>query len=185
MRKTKWNFIIVASVLALTILGARATAAPGAAKPEQSEQAAKKETSQDSNIYRVSYRVDELENGKTINSRSYTLMAQAGNRAMARIGSKVPYSVGGDHFQWQDVYMRIDSTVKEQEGRLQVQTGLDMSLIAGKETIPSGESRPVFGQVTLQDVTSATLGRPAFVGSVEDVASNRHYEIHVTVTRAD
>lgn len=182
MRKTKWNVLILTSALALAFVGARAAAAPQPARQEQSETSAKKDAPPDFNVYRVSYRVNEVEDGKTINSRSYTLMTQIGNRAGTRIGSQVPYSTGKD-IQYQDVGMNIDCNLSKQGGNLLVQTWLNMNTVAGKEMLPSG-NQPVFGKFQIQDITSATIGKPAFVGSIDDVASNRHYLIEVTVTKA-
>jgi hypothetical protein len=182
MRKTKWNALILAPALALTFLGARSNASPRPEKQEQSEHAAKKEVVPDSSIYRVHYKMNELESGKTVNSRSYTLMAQPDITASVRIGSKVPYSSGKD-IQYQDVGMNIDCTINQQANALLVHTTLSMSTVAGKETMLSGGSNPVFGQVRIQDATSATIGKPAFVGSIDDVVSNRRYVIEVTVTK--
>jgi hypothetical protein len=183
MRKTRTNVFILTSALALTFLGARALAAPQPGGQEQSTPAARKEAPPDISIYRVHYKMDEIENAKTINSRSYTLMAQPGKNASVRIGSRVPYSTGKD-IQYQDVGMSIDCTIHQQASNLIVETTLIMNTVAGKETMPSGASNPVFGRVTLLDNTSATLGKPTFVGSIDDVASSRHYVVEVTVTEA-
>jgi hypothetical protein len=184
MRKTEWNILLLTSALALAFVGARAAAAsPQPGGQEQSDTSAKKEARQDFNIYRVSYKVNEVENGKTINSRSYTMTANMDSLAEARIGSRVPYSTGRD-IQYQDVGMKIDCTLREREGKLQVHTSLDMTTVASKEATPSLPGQPVFGNMVLMDVTPATIGKPAFVGSIDDVASNRHYLIEVTVTEA-
>ena len=184
MRKAKWNILVLTSALALTLLGAQAAASPQPVGQEQSEMSAKKEAPADFHIYRVSYKVNEVENGKTINSRSYTMTANMDSLAEARIGSRVPYSTGKD-IQYQDVGMNIDCTLREQEGKLQVHTVLDMTTVASKESNPSLPGQPVFGHMRLMDVTPATIGKPAFVGAIDDVASNRHYVIEVTITSAE
>jgi opacity protein-like surface antigen len=185
MRKTKWNVFILTSALALTFLAAQAAAAPQPGQQSQDEQAAKKETAPDSTIYRVSYKVNEVENGKTNNSRSYTLMAQTDKRASTRIGSQVPYSTGNGIQYW-SVGMNIDCTLNKREGGLLVDTRLHMSTVASKENIPPAGSVPVpvFGDFSLEDITAAVEGKPAFVGSIDDVNSNRQYVIEVTVTEA-
>jgi hypothetical protein len=181
MRKTQWNILVLTSMLTFTFIGSQAAAAPQPVGQQQSENSAKNEAPTDFNIYRVSYRVNQVEDAKTINSRSYTLMTQIGSRASTRIGSQVPYSTGKD-IQYQDVGMNIDCNLIKQGGNLLVQTWLNMNTVAGKETMPSGAQNPVFGRFQIQDVTSATIGKPAFVGSIDDVASNRHYLIEVTVS---
>lgn len=188
VRRTMWNTLVLTAALALTFVGARATAAPQPGIQGQSEQASPKEASQSVSIYKVSYKVNEVENGKTTNSRSYVLMARPGKTMRLRIGSKVPYSTGGKEIgsiQYTDVGMNIDCTLDEQEPTLLVATALSLNTVTGSRPISSDLSNPVFGQVSLQDTTQATLGKPAFVGSIDDVSSNRRYVIEVTVTKAD
>jgi hypothetical protein len=180
MRRTKWEVLILTSALALTFLGVRAAAAPQLGKQES-----QKETKQSITIYHVSYKVSEVENGKTINSRSYALMAQPGKTALIRVGNRVPYSIGNNsQYQFQDVSMNIDCTVNRQEGGMIVDTRLRMATLSGKKKISADASVPVLGTLSLTDSTTATLGKPALVGSIDDVASNRHYVIEVTVTEA-
>ena len=183
MRRTKWNIMILVSALALIFVGAQASAVPQPGQQSQNAPAEKKGAALDATIYRVSYRVNELENGKTINSRSYTMTSSLNSIAQTRIGSRVPYSTGKD-IQYQDVGMSIDCTLREKDGKLQVHSVLDMTTLSSKEATPSLPGQPVFGHMRMMDVTPATIGKPAFVGSVDDVASNRYYEIHVTVTEA-
>ena len=185
MQRTKRSVLILISALALAFVGRQAAAASQPGGQEKSAPTTKKEAATDSNVYRVSYKVNELENGKTINSRSYTLMARTDKRASTRIGSQVPYS-NGQSIQYQNVGMNIDCTINERGGDLLVDTLLHMSTVASKENIPEAGSFPVpvFGNFSLEDITVALEGKPAFVGSIDDVNSNRHYEIVVTVTEA-
>ena len=182
MRKTKWNILLVAPALVLTFFCVQGSSAPRPLNPEQSGPAAKKEVSSESENYRVKYKVDEVENGKTINSRSYTMILKTDSTGTVRIGSRVPYS-SGPTIHYQDVGMNIDCNIRKVEGTLVVHTKLDMSSVAGKGAGATTETNPVFGQFRLENFNVATVGKPAFVGSADDVASNRRYEIEVTVTR--
>jgi hypothetical protein len=190
MRKTKSHTLILFSALTFTFFCAQANAALQPNQQAQGEHTIKKEKSPDFDNYKVSYKVDEVENGKTINSRMYTLMAKIGSTATVRIGSRVPYSTGGKEMgsiQYQDVGMNIDCMLDSfgEEGRLIVHTKVSMMSLQGKRTEPSSESNPVFGQFQVENFTIAALGKPIFVGSADDVASNRRYVIEVTVTKAD
>lgn len=182
MKKTKWNVLILS--LALTLLGVHASAAPQPGEQSQNEQTAKKEAAADEGVYRVIYKVSEMENGKTVNSRSYTIMASAGAFSSMRIGSRIPYSSGKD-LQYQDVGMDIDCKISKLEVGIVIRTNLDMTTIASKEATPaSAGGLPVLRHLRLTDDTFALLTKPALVGSIEDIASDRHYEIEVTVTEA-
>ena len=59
-----------------------------------------------------------------------------------------------------------------------------MTTLAGKEAAASPVSNPVFGDFRLENSTVVTLGKPALVGSADDMASNRQYVVRVTVTKA-
>lgn len=132
-----------------------------------------------------------MENGKTINSRSYTLMAQPGKTMSLRIGNRVPYTSSNNtgkgfsvSLQYSSVGMNIDSTIDDRDGRLLIHTNLEMNTLASKVPQSALEHPPIFNDLRLVDTTSATIGKPAFVGSLDDVASNRRYVIEVTVTKA-
>ena len=182
MLKTKRNILLLTCVLALPFLCAQAIATPHSHDRAQSEQAPNKDKTDNANVYRVTYKVSELQNGKTINSRSYTLMAKTGSKSMSRVGSRIPIKIG-PQYQFQSVGMKIDCTVTEHEGNLLVQTDIDTTSVADNE--PSTPTQfPVVRDLILRDVTSATIGKPALVGSIDDVYSNRHYLIEVTVTKA-
>jgi len=185
MRKTKSNILILLSAATLTFFCAQAKAAPQPGRPEPGQSASTKDPAQDFNNYRVSYKVNELENGKTVNSRAYTLMAKIGPMATVRIGSQVPYPAGND-IHYRDVGMNIDCRLDSsgQEGKLIVHTKVSMMSLQGKGT-GSLTDNPVFGNFQVESFTVATLGKPAFVGSADDMATNRRFVIEVTVTKAE
>jgi hypothetical protein len=186
MRRTKRNALILTTALALTFLGAQASAAPQPGKQPLNEQTEMNEAAPASSMYRVKYTVNEAENGKTVNSRSYTLVVNTNSTATVRIGSRVPYGVATNAIQYQDVGMNIECTIKRQEGNLLLHSKVEMMSLAGKGTEKSFQSipNPVFGQFELENDTVATLGKTALVGSADDIATNRHYVVEVTVTKA-
>lgn len=186
MRKSKCNVLILSAALTLTSLGAYAAAAPQPVEQPQNEQTANKENAPDSSMYRLKYTVNEVEGGKTVNSRSYTLVVKIHTTATLRIGSRVPYGVAKDSIQYQDVGMNIDCTIDRQEGHLALHTKVEMLSVSGKGTEKSFQStpNPIFGQFSLENDTVATLGETALVGSADDVNSNRRFVIEVTVTKA-
>ena len=184
MRKAKLSFIVLISAFVLTFLGALANAAPRSGKQEHGVQAAKKEAAQDSSVYRVSYKVNELENGKIINSRSYTVMAKAGNRVSADVGSRIPVAFQGK-LDYQNVGMAFSCTIYPQEENLTVHSEFNMNTLAGKASTSPLLPPPVIRRLYLWDDAVATIGKPAFVGSIDDVVSNRRFVIEVTVTKAE
>jgi chorismate synthase len=191
MQKAKWNVFIL--TLALGFSGAQAAAAPRPAGQNPQEKIFKKAEPQSANVYRVKYTVSEVENGKTINARSYVMMVKPGTMARTTITSRVPYLIEANKqrgelaspsYQFQDVGTTIFCQVTEQEDRLLVRTRLNMSSVSGEKALPPGGSPPVFGELSLEDDTLAEVGKTAFVGSVDETTSNRRYVVEVTVTKA-
>lgn len=180
MRKTKWKILILTSALALAFLRVQAAIAAGPAKQDQPHQAASNEKPQKVEVYRAHYKVDEVENGKTINSRSYTMTVNTGSSATIRIGSRVPYNTGKSIY-YQDIGMDINCYISNREGRIIVHTKISLMSLAEKQ---AGLSTPVFRQFQFENSAVAILEKPLFVGSADDVASNRRYVIEVTVTKA-
>ena len=183
MYKAKWNVLMLSPVLALTFLCAQVVAAPRPGGQAQSEQATKKEEAQNVNVFRVTYKISELENGKTINSRSYTLMAKTGRRATSHVGSRIPIDAGGKSSQYYDLGVDISCIVTSHESHLLVETDAGMVTLGSKEPPPSSLSPPVTRNLRLLDVTSVLIGKPTLVGSIDDVASNYRYVVEVTVTK--
>ncbi len=136
-------------------------------------------------IYRVDYAVHELEDGRRTNTRNYTLMVEADNKARLRVGTDIPLGLGekGLQLQYRHVGLNIDCGLRERDGYLVVRTTLNTSSVAMAETKGSSSS-PVIRDLGLEDDTKAVLGKPALVGAIDDVTANRRYELEVTVTKA-
>src|SRR5215472_1915490 len=185
MRKTNWNVFILVSTLAFASASAQASLPQPPGMQSENHQEARNDSAPDSSVYRVSYKVNEVENGKTINSRSYTLMAKTRERASSRVGSRIPIASGpgpGAQYQYQDVGMNVDCIVTKHAGNLLVRTDIGLSTLQDSERSSTSMSPPVLRHFTLGDETVVTEGKPAFVGSIDDVASNQRYVIEVIVT---
>jgi hypothetical protein len=151
-----------------------------------------------STIYRVEYVVREIEKGKAVNSRSYVLMARTGrggalalpgDRAAFRVGSRVPIVMASSpkpgesaQVQYEDVGMDIDCWLREGDHGLSVRTNLEMRSIANPE-MSSTPSTPVIRRFHLEDETLVVPGKPSLVGSIDDVTTDRRYEVEVTASK--
>lgn len=145
-----------------------------------------------STIYRVEYVVREIEKGKSVNTRSYVLMARSdlkgkAERAGFRVGSRVPIptNAGGQpatQFQYHDVGMSIDCRLWDTDKGLIVDTNLEMNSLASSE-MSSMPSTPVIRRLHLEDDTLVVPGKPGLVGSIDDVTADRRYEVEVTANK--
>jgi hypothetical protein len=139
------------------------------------------------NWYKVEITLNEFENGKKTNTRSYTLEAEAnGPRSEMKLGDRVPVSTGsGGQFQYMDMGLNISSFVTERYERI----GLFVSVEQSNFTFPGqGEHSvpniPVIRQLRMENRTYVTLGKPTLIASVDDPERTNHkYTVEATVTK--
>jgi len=132
--------------------------------------------------YRLEFNVRELDNGKRVNSRNYMIMAAEGDYARMRVGNRVPYQTAEKQYQYSNVGMNIDCRPHGQEEGVALDITVDFSSVAPpSETAPS--YNPVFRSNSSTVQTVLALGKPTLVTSLDDVDSNRRYEIEVTATK--
>ena len=132
--------------------------------------------------YRLEFNVREVENGKRLNSRNYMIMAEEGAYARMRVGSRVPYQTADKQYQYSNVGMNIDCRPHEHEDGVALDLTVEFSSMAPpSETTPS--YNPVFRSNRSEVQTVVALGKPTLVTSLDDVESNRRYEIEVTAAK--
>lgn len=132
--------------------------------------------------YRLDFSVNELEDGKKINSRQYSLNLNADDANEIKIGTRVPVESGHEQFQYLDVGTSIWCRIGERAEGIPLTVRADISNFA----IPdqgTHESRPVVRQFKINASTLALPGKPMVVGSVDDPNSKRQFQLEVTVTK--
>lgn len=132
--------------------------------------------------YRFEYVVRELEDGKQINSRRYMLSGKSREWARLRVGNRLPIMSGQSLSSYHDVGIKFDCRIDEGEDGILLYTGFDST---GVVLGASGGSAaaPVLRQVSTQGDSLVTIGKPTVIAVLDDVTTNRRYEIEVTVTK--
>jgi len=141
--------------------------------------------------YKVEFAVNEIENGKKINSRSYMMLLRAErpeplpkwtDRQHLRVGSRVPYATAGDSFQYQDVGMNIDCRLMPfGNGNVAIDANLEYSSLQGGPG--SNPQHPVFRQVRSGGETLVAPDKPTVIAEMDDVASTHRYVFEAKVTK--
>ena len=144
--------------------------------------------------YQLEFKLNEIEDGKRVNSRSYSMLAQGGGVLnKLRIGARVPVPVGGFHtgdanalvntqYQYMDAGMNIDCRLWEQEGSLAMSVAVDSSTF----THPAADNpikQPVVNQLRFDLSTVINLGKPTTITTVDDLGSKRQFQLEVTASR--
>jgi hypothetical protein len=141
--------------------------------------------------YKVAMSIYELQDGKRINQRDYSLLVVAddhsGNRL--KIGTKTPLSVDSDKITYADVGFEMEcSLVEASNNRVVLRFDLNISSFAIPEqnTDPrTAGLRPVLRGVTQRFRAALTPGKPQIVTSVDDVNSNKRMQVEVTATKVE
>lgn len=183
MQRIKIYAVLLGTILGLVGLIPRVTAQEDKARPEEST--SKTAASRSSSAYRLEFALSELEDGKKINTRSYSMLAQAGGvLSKLRIGLRVPVAMANTQFQYMDVGMNIDCRVQEQEGSLVLSTTIESSnLTPDPAQNVSSPDKPVIRQVRADLSTVVNLGKPTLITSMDDPISRRQFQIQVTATK--
>jgi len=133
--------------------------------------------------YRLDFSVNELEEGKKINTRQYSLNLNADDANEIKIGTRVPVEAGHEQFQYMDVGTSIWCRIGERPDGIAMSVRADISNFAIPDQGTGHESRPVVRQFKINASTLALPGKPMVVGSVDDPNSKRQFQLEVTVSK--
>jgi type II secretory pathway component GspD/PulD (secretin) len=139
--------------------------------------------------FRLTYTVAVVEDGKTIGTQHFSLVAADGQRTTLKEGDKVPVATGSfstdnaasqTQFTYLDVGMNFDATVTSLASGLSLKTKVEQSSIGPTNTI-AGVAEPVVRQSVLETVTLAPLGKPLMLGSIDIPNSTRRLDVDVLI----
>jgi 3D (Asp-Asp-Asp) domain-containing protein len=149
---------------------------------QDAETAKVSQTKKPTVAYRLDFSVNELEDGKRINTRQYSMYLNADDANEIKIGTRVPVEGKEGEFQYLDVGTSIWCRIEERDSSLPLSVRAEISNFAMPEQ-QAQQVRPVLRQLSIKASTVAQLGKPMVVGSVDDPNSKRQFQLEVTVTK--
>ncbi len=179
------SLMIAAFASARTACAQEESKEPGASKPVKVEDLL--------DAYRLDVSFNELEDGKKLNTRHYSIDLTGGRPEDIKIGTRVPVVTAncnsssassqsaGDQYQYLDLGTHLMAQLIN-HGDLHVSgdvSSLDTS--TGSET--STRLGPVIRQIRIEGSTALVLGKPILIGSADDPNSKRQFQLEVTVTK--
>jgi hypothetical protein len=177
---TMFKKTVVAAALFFTLLlGGEIR---GASAQESSTPKATPDSEKVVNAYRLDFTVNEIEDGKKINARQYSMNLNAEDANEIKIGTRVPVEAKQGQFEYLDVGTSIWCRVGERANGLPISVRAEISNFAMPEQ-QGQQTRPVLRQLSIKASTVAQLGKPMVVGSVDDPNSKRQFQLEVTVTK--
>ena len=130
------------------------------------------------------FSMSELENGKKINSRHYSMNLTAGSANEVKIGTRVPVATGGSGWQYMDVGTNIWANLREGAEDLQLDVRSDVSnLDMDSAHDHNVVSAPIVRQIKINGSTLLITGKPIIIGTMDDPNSNREFQLEVIATK--
>lgn len=176
--------------LAAVALTAALMVAAGGGHLKAQESAAKPapDASEPGHAYKLDFSVNEIDDGKKVNSRQYSMNLSAGDANEVKIGTRVPIESKQGEFQYIDVGTSIWCRLRDRKDVAWL--GNDVLLNLRTEisnfALPEQQGqqvRPVLRQLNINASTQAPMGKPLVVGSVDDPNSKKQFQLEVTVTK--
>jgi 3D (Asp-Asp-Asp) domain-containing protein len=173
-----FNKMVLAAAVIFTLI------AVGVTKVQAQESGASTalERTEALNAYRLDFSVNEIEDGKKINTRQYSMNLNAADANEIKIGTRVPVEAKQGEFQYLDVGTNIWCRIGERANGLALSVRAEISNFAMPDQ-QTQMARPVLRQLSIKASTMAQLGKPMIVGSVDDPNSKRQFQLEVTVTK--
>jgi len=168
--------VVTVAVLLIFIAGQATTKAPA-----QDSNSSKAPSEPTFSAYHLEFSMNEIEDGKKINTRQYSMNLKADDAEELKIGTRVPVEVKQGEFQYLDVGTNIWARVNEGTNGVLITVHAENSSFA----VPEQENqtgRPV-RQLQIRSSSVVQLGKPQVVGSVDDPNSKRQFQLEVSVTK--
>ena len=138
--------------------------------------------------YKLDYVFSELQDNKRVNTRSYTVLVRVTNKAVLKLGTRVPIAVGSkedtNQIQYLDIGQSIDSRVKQElDSAIDLETTADTSSVVTEPQPSNRTGDPVIRQVRYDMENVVPLGRLTLLGSADEIDGTRRLQIEVTATK--
>lgn len=140
------------------------------------------ELDQPKKIYRVTYTIADLDNGKRVASHDVSLVVAAGSKGVLKQGRRVPIVTGstgtGSDVTTQVQYIDLGINVEATAFGPQLRTKIEQSNLIEDKSSGSVQD-PVIGQTVLEGTSPLETGKPVVLGTIDDANSTRQMQISV------
>lgn len=197
MCKWKPYALLIRVILCLGILAPNLVAQGGTDQEQEVKKAderkdLQKQPDEDSlskpmELYRMEFTITELVDKKKINTRTYSLVAQQGMLNKLRIGGRMPIAITGgspnlpSQYQYFNVGVNIDCTVREREGLVLLSSVIDVSSVSPERDEQTHQ--PVERQVRSEVRTVLSPGKSTVISGMDDPTTRARFEFEVVATK--
>ena len=141
--------------------------------------------------YRLTYTIKEIDGGKEIGTRHYSVIVTSGAKSELKQGNRVPVSTGNhdkesagtsSEVQYVDLGLSIEATLDKYSDGVRVRSKIGQSAVA-EERSGFGVQDPIIRQTALDTTSTIEPGKPLVLGSL-DVPGSTHSEEIAVVAEA-
>lgn len=176
------NRSIVVNLAKLLVISMCWSVPVSRAQDQTSSKPATEAVTKAASAYRLDFSVNEMDEGKKVNTRQYSLNLNADDANEIKIGTRVPVEAKQGEFQYIDVGTRIWSRVKERDNGLLLEVRSEISNFAVPDQ-PEKNRMPLLRQLAINASTVVVPGKPMVVGSVDDPNSKHQFQLEVVATK--
>ncbi len=155
----------------------------GSSESGSSTKAVEKEAPKPVEVFRLDFSISELEDGKKINTRQYSMNLSRSQPQEIRIGTKVPVETKQGEFQYLDIGTNISGRLQGHNDQLELFAHARMSSFAIPEQAQGQDAHSLIRQLEIGGSTLVVLGKPVLIGSADDPNSKRQFQFEVTMTK--
>ncbi|HTS38816.1 MAG TPA: hypothetical protein VMH04_24290 [Candidatus Solibacter sp.] len=146
------------------------------------------ESAEPGHAYRLDFTVNEINDGKKINSRQYSMNLNAGDQSEIKIGTRVPVETKGDQFQYLDVGTSIWCRMRDRRDVTWLGNDVLLNVRSEVSDVAAPEQGtqamgPIVRQMKIDASTIAVVGKAVVVGVVDDPNSKRQFQLEVVATK--
>jgi hypothetical protein len=189
MRMRKSTILLAVTLGWAMLSGAGAFAqepAPKAATQPESSEGKTKSQGWDKPLeeYHLDFSINEIEDGKKINSRQYSTNLATNEGNEIKIGTRVPVESKEGEFQYLDVGTIVFARIGEMRGQTELTVRAETSSFVMPES--NSEKRdlhPIIRQLKMGGTALLPLTKTVVIGSADDPNSKREFQLEVTVTK--
>lgn len=185
--------VVTVLLIAVSFLG-NAKMASAQEKSKESNSTSASSGEQPVEAYRVDLSFNELDDGKKVNTRHYSIDLTGGRPNELKIGTRIPIATASstsshsqsdsvsEQYQYIDLGTSVMAQLINHGQELHISGEVSsIDTTAGAET--SAKTLPVLRQIKMEGSTALVLGKPIIIGIADDPNSKRQFQLEATVTK--
>ena len=136
-------------------------------------------------FYKLDFVLRELEDGKVVSLRNYSLMARSGDWQQLRVGTSAPTTAERKQLDNAEaIGLSVDCRiVPNSDGTAVLVTKADITSIANYASQYAANAVQPVHHVQMNTSAPVTLGKPSVLSGVDELNSKHRFELVVTVTK--